>query len=398
MTIYIQHGYGKGEKIDKALEDNSIGGIILNPSGESPEKLQQTISLYAESGINIMFDPQFYACVIDNACCPRLAGYPYFTSNLTQRDFISPKKIFSYISDIISFQNDLNLNTILSPTCMIDSFEGSWNQVALTMAQCSIEFCEDNNIKKEVYSSFVISELAFRSDNIQALNDFIASVTSFNCNNIYLIIERSNRSYKPHMDPDILENILYLIFCLADRNNIKIVCGYADLIGLLYLTAGASAIGTGWHYKLRQFSRSNFEESTGGRTPKDRYTSLPLLSSIYNSPELSRIIEENQLGNVLSGTPYDNIILEDGAISPRWTQNISYYHHLFSLNKLSAQIQEFNNVDQRVDFFLNEIKKAKSSYNKLRMRNVLFDNNNNGYHLEQWEEALNNFKSTLSNL
>lgn len=398
MAIYIQHGYGKGEKIDRALEDNSISGVILNPSGEAPEKLQQTIDEYADSGLKIMFDPQFYACVIDNACCPRLEGYPYFTSNLKQRDFVSPKKILTYVNNLIEFQDRLNINTIMSPTCIIDSFEGSWNQVALTMAQSSIEFYEENFIEKDLYISFVISELAFRSDNIQALNDFITSVTSFNCNNIYLIIERNNRSYRPHMDTDILENILYLIYCLSNRNGINIVCGYADLIGLLYLTVGANAIGTGWHYKLRQFSRSNFEESTGGRQPKDRYTSLPLLSSIFNTPELARIIDEQQLGNVLSDTPYDTIIVEDGAVTPRWNQNVSYYHHLFSLNKFSSQINEHPLIEEKIDFVLNKIQNAKESYNTLRRKNIIFDNNNNGYHLEQWENALNSFKLKLESL
>ena len=44
MGLYAQHGYGKGNKINKAIESNNISGVILGPKGESPKKIIEFVN------------------------------------------------------------------------------------------------------------------------------------------------------------------------------------------------------------------------------------------------------------------------------------------------------------------------------------------------------------------
>ena len=39
MSLFAQHGYGKANKIDRALQANDISGVILSPKAESLDKL-----------------------------------------------------------------------------------------------------------------------------------------------------------------------------------------------------------------------------------------------------------------------------------------------------------------------------------------------------------------------
>ena len=68
MSLYIQHGHGKSDKIDLAIEDESANGIIFAARNEKIEKLdcyleqladpQSELELLFESAILCLrFDP-----------------------------------------------------------------------------------------------------------------------------------------------------------------------------------------------------------------------------------------------------------------------------------------------------------------------------------------------------
>ena len=39
MSLLAQHGYGKGSKIDLALQQGSVDGLVMSPRDESPANL-----------------------------------------------------------------------------------------------------------------------------------------------------------------------------------------------------------------------------------------------------------------------------------------------------------------------------------------------------------------------
>ena len=49
MTVYIQHSYGKSDRITQSIDKDLTAGIIFSPKGESsPEKMIETIDEYAK--------------------------------------------------------------------------------------------------------------------------------------------------------------------------------------------------------------------------------------------------------------------------------------------------------------------------------------------------------------
>ena len=389
MTVYIQHSYGKSDKITKSIDKHLISGVIFSPKGESSiSKMTDTIKEYSDLGVDTYIDPHFHLGLIENCSDNKIKDYPYYKSDLKYKNFISPKALMEHVKICLDFQAGLALSGYYTPTCIIESFEDKWCAVAIQMAQSALEYV-DNDRLPNLYVSFVISENAF-SGSKESIDDFINIITSLDgLNNVYLIINKNSEAYSPQLESDKLKNIMYLIYALS-YNGIKIVCGYSDILGLMYLTAGADVITTGWSQKSRFFSRNNYKEMTGGSTPRPRYMSIPLINSININPELNEIRNFGLLEEVLSHTEYDEIATQT-PYSDNWTK-VSFYHHLNCIKILSDNLLKFE-VDKRIEIMQTKIEQAAILYKKLT--GVPFSSNTDSRHLAQWAYAIRGFKEMI---
>ena len=66
MSLLIQHGYGKSDKIERAISEGKVRGVILSPKDETPESLKDYIRALDRitPKVSVLFDPQFYASTI----------------------------------------------------------------------------------------------------------------------------------------------------------------------------------------------------------------------------------------------------------------------------------------------------------------------------------------------
>ena len=176
------------------------------------------------------------------------------------------------------------------------------------------------------------------------------------------------------------------------KNNPKIFCGYSDIIGLMYLSAGAEVITTGWSQKSRFFCRGNYKEMSGGSLPRPRYMSIPLLNSININPELDQIKNFGLIEKVLSGTEYDEFVIQT-PVADNWSQ-VSFYHHLNCLDLCVEDILLYE-VDKRLEIMQTKIGRAIEIYNELELLGVPFAQHTNNTHLCQWQTALNSLKEMI---
>ena len=392
MAVFIQHSYGKSDKIVNSIEKNLTSGVIFSPKGESsPIKMIETIKEYSDMGVKTYFDPHFQLGLIENCPDSKIKDYSYYKSNLKYKDFVSPKILLQHVNTCLDFQKDLSVTGLISPTCIIESFDDKWCGVAMQMAQGALEYASDNNIS-DLYITFVISDNAFLGSK-ESLDDFITTLTSFdNLDKIYLVINKSLDAYSPQIESEKLQNILFLIYALSVYNNIKIICGYSDILGLMYLSAGADAITTGWSQKSRFFCRGNYKEMSGGSLPRPRYMSIPLLNSINITPELDQIKNFGLIEKVLSGTEYDEFVMQT-PVADNWSQ-VSFYHHLNCLDLCAEDILLYE-VDKRLEIMQTKIERAIEIYSELELLGVPFAQHTNNTHLCQWQTALYSLKEMI---
>ncbi|TWU39847.1 hypothetical protein Q31b_31620 [Novipirellula aureliae] len=395
MTLYLQHGHGKSDRIRDSFNDKSSQGVIFAARNEQPDKLDACIAeLRTLGSYTLMLDPQFHICTVAPPKDRYLPDhYPYYEAGRNASDFIGAKKLREYAASTIQFQHTRDLDRLLSPTVILSSFSDRWSQIALQLADSSVDVHAGLTSPKPLLLSFVISESAF--DSRSELEMFLDTLTSWDVHGFYLCIVRDEASYSQSFDQDRLANILYATYVLGDRNQFEVNCGYSDFVGLTMRAAGATTIATGWSQSQRQCHMNTFvKKDTIARRPRLRYSSGPLLNTIMIS-ELEQIANIGRLNDVLSGVPLDSEITSASSPdSSAWNDRLSERHHWQTLNDIDSTL--VSNVRKNLLALLTRVRYAKSLYVDLKANGIQFQRLTNDEHLDQWDEALEEFQRIAS--
>jgi hypothetical protein len=389
MALYIQHGHGKSDKIATALEDRTISGIIFGARNEKPDNLQMCLN-EIRRGYNdckLLFDPQFYVSRLNPPNDRYLPEYPYYTAGLTTNDFISPRRIGEFVRETLNYQVKLGLDSLISPTVIFDSFSDRWHQIALNLANASLEYHAELPTPPPLLLSFVFSENALLDTD--EVNHFLDTVTQkeWNMQGFYIIIDRNDRNYNQRFEYSRLAQYLYLVYVLGHINNLHVICGYTDFIGILLRAVGAKIFASGWNHSLRQFNRSNFiKRRPGGSTPLQRYSSSPLLNSIRFNEELKLIHEIGRINDVLSNVEIDKKITD-------WTTPLSQQHHWQTLMAMDNKVSD--DINANLNNIVQQLREADGLYRMLEVEGIQFDHNSGPSHLMEWVRAINEFQRII---
>lgn len=396
MSILSQHGYGKTNKVEEGIRNGYLGGVILSPRDEKPDNLISFIEQMRtefENEVQILFDPQFYLTTVDPLQEGKLPQYSFFRPNLVYRDFLGRNDIRDYVRATLDYQAGLNLDRIISPNILCYDFTDRWSHISLLMAQEAIDYHAGLNEAPPLLLSLIIDEGAF--NNKTGLDELLDTISVWPVAGYYLIVNVNDAGYPAFIDANVLSNVMYLINVLGDVHGHEIQCGYSDLVGLLYHAAGATATATGWHTKLKQFSISRFQPSTGGRRARERYTSRPLLNSILKQPELETIFQLGMIDSALSNTAYDTQFARSNPGNIPWPYHISCMHHWETLSNLCERIAHDASVTSRLNILQSLIKEAIENYNNLQTNGVLFDVPSGVRNLRAWAQAIEDLKEDI---
>jgi hypothetical protein len=391
VSLFLQHGYGKGDKLDRALEKGLVKGVILSPRDEDPERLKETIATIRgySRGVKILFDPQCYAFTLSPVRDGKLAAYPYYRRGLSRADFVGRRAVAKIAAQVIDYQATIDIDGCVTPTVHLNDLRDVWSQIALELIDASID--RVTGVKpRPLYASLLLSERAMgqRSD----VEAFLDVLTRMEIDGVYVILARDSSSYTSRIDPAVLENYLYMVYVLGVINEMEVHCGFADTCAVLLHAAGAASCATGWHNGLRQFSLSRFRPATGGRQPRPRYTSSRLLNSILLA-DLDQAFRRGVVNEVLSGTDYDLAFRRRPALEleDTWDLTTSTLHHLSVLGDLIAGIEGLSRR-KAISATVALIDEALGRYAVAQAAGVEFDPSADDEHLRQWKHAIKGFR------
>jgi len=394
MALFAQHGHGKSDKVDAALEAKSVEGVIFGARNEKVENIKSCVESVRERDGKVLFDPQFHVSTLIPANDRFLPDYPYYKVGRTAADFVGIKKLAGYVKSTLDFQQILAPDRLLSPTVIFDSFESNWYQTALNLADESLDYHTGLSGAPPLLLSFVIGEQALGSR--AELDAFLDQVTSWDAlTGTYVVISREESSYSQRFDSEHLANALYMTYVLANINGFEVINGFEDFSGLLHRCVGSTTFATGWSQGLRQFHRRSFtKQKPGGQPARFRYTSSPLLSSILLS-ELQQVFENGKLEEVLSGVPLDAIITDAGSPEESdWNARWSELHHWESLRDLDDTIG--NDAADNLASMEQRIVAAQELYVGLTEEGVVFGSQTQPDHLDHWSQAISSFREMAS--
>lgn len=392
MNLFAQHAYGKSDKIERALTDMSIDGAILSPRGEKPATLDSTIASLKSNfpRCTLLIDPQFHYSAFSPVKLGNLGDYSYFNASLTRANFLSASSINDYVDKVLKYQAERDLDYIVSPTVFFNSFNDTWSQVALQLAQASIERHKLLDTSAPLLISLVFAETALGENAV--LDEFLNLVTTLDAHGFYLTVRRNSTSYRPQMDPNYLESLMYLVYSLADRNDFCVLLGYTDIIGIIFQCFDILGTGSGWFSTSRQFTSLSYEPQSGGSQPRPRYMSAQMLNSITVFPELDALCSNGFTTEVLCNTNYDKQIV---ASRDQWNNSVSALHHWAVLKQLSDSIRLKGNTSSRLSYLLEIIDQAQLLYDRQKRSGIVFETTSGDAHLDQWKRAIAAFRSRV---
>ncbi|WP_301171080.1 hypothetical protein [Brevibacillus nitrificans] len=397
MTLFAQHGYGKSTKIERGIQQGLLSGVILSPKDESEPNLRSYVqSLRSDfPHIEVMLDPQFYHVPIPNANVRNLPSYANLYPGPLPLSSFRGRQIQTYVNDVLNYQDQLGTSYLVSPSIIVNSFSDREAQVVLNLAQEAIDLHKQNNYNQsDLLISLTIHETAFT--NTAQMDSFLNEISILDAKGFYLIIVRNTSDYNQLFDNNTaLVNILTFIYSLSEINEFRVIMGYSDFLGLLYLSVGAYSIATGWHNSLRKFTMKRILPSTGGRQPRPRYSSAPLLNSILLSELDSAFQQTSVMAQIMSGTTYDNNINSaPNPLSAVWDKDTGQMEHWAAINSAITNIISGKpTVTDKLDSLEQAIIRAQGLYSILHSRYVPLETNSNSDHLTIWNTAIADFRA-----
>lgn len=387
--FYIQHGFGRSDRFELAAAASCCDGVILGCRSEPPERLVAGAAELREvqPDVHLLVDPQAFLYAPPFQPSPKLqklADYPWhLRSNET---YNSPTTLVRVASAALDFQYGLDVHRAISPTVQVSSFSERNAQIAISLAQASIEHHHAAGVDQPLLIGVQISASALEDGS--GLDNMLTELTRLeHIGGFYLVVDHGAGSYNQSMEEFRIPSLLQVCRALGSENDFELVHGYADFRGALSRTCGATAFCTGWTQNTRRFDSGKWIEvpGMGGRQPRLRAASGPLLDSILLD-DLDVISSLGFLPDLLSGVKMDQILLNaDTPSEAGWEKRDSEIQHWQVLKKLDEDLNSSEDivcdVINRINFGIELSATLRQYEPSLRI----------GQHLNAWSSSLGKF-------
>lgn len=377
MNFYIQQGHGKGSKISTVAAETPIGGVFLSPGDEDSGKLAETRHEASRLGLDVRLDPQSYIYSPEPS-----GGAKHHRSHGLELPISwhpTPKQLDGFLNAVEVANRRIGISgPIIAPTCMLDSFGSIWTPAAVSIAAAASDVWGSQN----AIISVAVTESALT--DWAAISRWLDAVTTIDARGFYFVVQRTNAGY-PGLpwNVDSLANLLRIFYRLNAMNGYEASWGYSEGEGLLGIAAGASKMGSGWHYNLRQFNRAKwFKSEPGGSTPTPRMFVSQLWSSLKVEAEVN-VIKSRDLGLDILSPIEHQCTQTSGVLGP----------HLQYLTAIAGKAQAVGTQGgplDRLTFIHNQLTLALTSFKNIATAGVILDANHEN-RIRSFFQALEQF-------
>jgi hypothetical protein len=349
--LWIQHGYGKGQKIADVTSAGPTGGVILSPADEDRATLSATADDARSRGLAVVMDPQTYVWGI-----PEGAARNHDDNGLAFPELhwsMAPDQIDRVIASVLEANRRIATDFVLSPTCLQRGFGDVWTPLSIQLARATLA-----RSTNPVYVSIVLDDTAL--NEWKAIDEWLDIVTTFEAAGFYVVVSRGRENYPQPWEPARLANLLRLMHRLSTVNEFPVLVGYADLDGLAAIAAGVSDVASGWYFSLRSFSESKWKPSTGGRAAKPRVTSAPLITPMLL--EEASVVARSRFGT--RAFPEADLRARIGSNPESWGLSDAWMQHLTTLQQLVAEVEGVP-TGQKVEWLLERLRAGWSGLGEI---------------------------------
>ena len=395
MKLYAQHGHAPSDKMQRAVEDGFIDGVILSARYLKPGGVNELITelLSLNSDIDILVDPEFYATRYvgtPNSQLRYLEEWPHFLPRHRNELVVGTDGIDATLRSAYAVQADLGCTVLIAPSIYVSrSFDSIEAAIALSFINRAQVVADDMGLDTPIYATIAAGRDAIVEQ--QNYLTFLNAITAIEPSpqGVYTLIgagptdERAGTVRSEIMVPEVIAGWMLLNYSLS-LNGLNVVNGCADVLIPLLGVAGGYAGATGWWTGLQVFSMGRYiKGGGGGQLPLKRYLSKTLLNRItINEREAFAKV----LPNVMNGLSTD--VLYEEREPDRTEEALQTWEAIASLNQEIV----FGDMDEGLKALRDRIAEAEKCYEELQSAGFSERYEANMEYLGALQESLSNFK------
>lgn len=381
MPTYHQMGHDSRNLLwEDANLRRSYSGAVLSPVNYDEGATSELIGSMEEmrADFDFILDPQLY---YPRSKRGRLRTWSYFPDDVDTADVFSLTWWRRLNRNLASTANRLGVGGVCSPAIVPRTFGGDvYHALMADVASDLVRVVDDSSV--DVYQTSIvgIDDLA---EPKRALK--IASlITKSDAKRVFLVFYADVEPRREIYDTDSLKGAMKLIY-LLEQAGFSVLVGFTSSDVALWKFAGATSCATGKFFNLRRFTKSRFEELTGGGGQLPYWFEEAVFAYCRESDVL-RLRKAGLLSGTSTRNPMSAQVLDSIDQGIAWL-GLSWRHYL----------NWFADFEQRAtgnpDIVKSILKDAEVMWDKLEDRNILMEERrNDGKWLRPWRRAIAEFK------
>jgi hypothetical protein len=382
MAAYMQMGHHTENLVGEA-DLQGFSGIVLSPMNRNFDQLCTDVKNFQDHGItDLLLDSQLYYPRTERQ---KLRTHAYFPDDMDTADTANIPWWTQINNALVDYSQTLNVNTVTSPVVEPRVWVDDYYYVMVQVA---------NDLKSKITgptSCLCTVMINSREMSQQSSPLRIASLVADTICDGYYIVFVSDVEPRREFD-DAMELAGMLNFLIELKRTGKPVwisfCG-SDMI--LFKCAGADHCCTGKFFNLRRFTRSRYEEPTGGGGQLPYWFEHSLLGFLREQDilRLQREGKDHLLGVLHAGNHWARKIMEQLAarkgipwLGLAWRQYLSWFWQT-----------ELLLAGKPIELVSDWLKAAERNWLTLEDEDILLEEpRNDGRWLRPWRQALSQIK------
>lgn len=294
MSFYVQHAYGKSDKLERLTQLDAVRGVVLSPKDEDPGTLRATADAIRARGKTVIVDPQAYFYSTDpTGKAPRHQQHGLPTDQI--RRSTSVRRISDRINAVAHMNESLgDVEFVISPAPLQMSLSDANSSLALQYASTAAEsWGSDRTI-----ATVAVDQRAL--DDSKGINDWLDELTSLRVAGFYLLIDRGEGPYPPAAWPAAtLQSLFQVLYVLGELNEYRVIWGYADLPGAIGAALANGSTASGWSYGSRNFNSTKWMYPASGGNPQTIRMVVPGLGAAVRAEDEALDLLESRHASML---------------------------------------------------------------------------------------------------
>jgi len=385
----IQGGHQSSTHIEEGLPEGRADGVIWSPGDERPHLLRSRMAEAAEHEVVQAFDPQLYVALLEDPNPKRLPDYELFDLPLPPRQF-SARRLAQLVEGIIDFQIELPVTHLIAPTVAVSSMTDRSAQIALNLAETSLDVAEDRGDDRPLLISVAAEESVLAdSESVDVLLD---ELTAHEAEGYYLLFE-IDPSKDAAGQASLLSEALYVTYTLGVVQERPVWVGYAGLAGYLFRAVGAESFAAGWFQKQQWFSTRHWAPGGGGRSPRPRIYLDTIFGSLLIDAELMPLRRQRRdatlAADILDGAGGLAAGHAEGGPAPDAPRPVCAAQLLDVCAELDERI--VGDPEEDLDRIQEELDQAEGLYDRISAVGVELDGRSAGTQIGIWRTAIELF-------